>query len=118
MSTEDVLNHHLQSFGSGDVDETMKDYTDDSVLITPDGVLRGLDELRAAFETFYGGLFRPGTYEFEMDRIEVEGEVAFIVWHSSNEGAEVPLGTDTFLIRDGKIAVQTFAAKIETRSER
>ncbi len=113
MSTEDVLNHHLQSFGAGDVDETMKDYTDDSVLMTPDGALTGLGEIRAAFEEFYGGLFRPGTYEFEMDHIAIEGEIAFIVWHSSNEGAEVPLGTDTFLIRDGKIAVQTFTAQIE-----
>lgn len=36
MSTEVVLNHHLQAFAAGDVDETMKDYTEDSVLIVPD----------------------------------------------------------------------------------
>ncbi len=114
MSTEDVLNHHLQSFAAGDVDEAMKDYTDDSVFISPDGRLTGRDAIRAAFEDFFSGLFRPGTYQFEMDAMEVEGGVAFIAWHSSNEGAEVTLGTDTFLIRDGKIAVQTFAAKIET----
>jgi hypothetical protein len=29
--------------------------------------------------------------------------------------ADVRLGTDTFVVRDGKIAVQTFAALIETR---
>ena len=50
-----------------------------------------------------------------MDAMDIEGEVAFIAWHSSNKGAEVTLGTDTFIIRDGKIAVQTFAAKIEER---
>ena len=32
-----------------------------------------------------------------MDASEVEGNVAFIVWHSSNDGATVPLGTDTFV---------------------
>jgi ketosteroid isomerase-like protein len=115
MSAQAVLNHHLESFGAGDVDETMKDYTDGSVLITPDGTLTGLDDIRAAFAGFYSGLFKPGTYEFTMDRMEVAGDVAYIVWHSVNEGVEVTLGTDTFVVRDGKIAVQTFAARVEER---
>jgi len=114
MSTEDVLNHHLQSFSAGDVDEMIKDYTDESVLITPEGIIRGREELRTAFGELLSGLFKPGTYTFEMDRLEIVGEVAFIAWHSTNEGAEVPLGTDTFLVRDGKIAVQTFAASVQT----
>ena len=115
MSAEAVLNHHLESFGAGDVDETMKDYTDESVLIAPDGTLTGLDDIRAAFAGFYSGLFKPGTYEFTMDRMEVVGDVAYIVWHSVNEGVEVTLGTDTFVVRDGKIAIQTFAARVEER---
>jgi ketosteroid isomerase-like protein len=115
MSAEAVLNHHLESFGAGDIDETMKDYTDESVLIAPDGTLTGLDDIRAAFAGFYSGLFKPGTYEFTMDRAEVVGDVAYIVWHSVNEGVEVTLGTDTLVVRDGKIAVQTFAARIEER---
>ena len=113
MSTQDVLDHHLQSFGSGDIDETMKDYTDDSVLMTADGRLTGKAAIREAFEGFYSGLFKPGTYEFTMDAMDVEGEIAFIAWHSTNDGAEVPLGTDTLLIRDGKISIQTFAAKVD-----
>ena len=113
MSTEAVLNHHLESFGAGDVDELLKDYTDESVFISPDGRLTGLDALREAYQGFFSGLFKPGTYEFTMDAMDLEGEVAFIAWHSSNEGAEVTLGTDTLIIREGKIAIQTFAAKIE-----
>ena len=114
MSTEDVLNHHLQAFGSGDIDELIKDYTKDSVLMTSDGRLTGPDEIRPAFEGFFSGLFRPGSYEFTMDRMDIEGDIAFIAWHSSNEGAEVPLGTDTFVIRNGKIAMQTFAVQVNT----
>ena len=115
MSTEEVLNHHLASFGAGDVDETMEDFTDDSVMILPDATLRGMDSIRAAFTDFYNGLFKPGTYDFTMDRLEVSGDIAYVLWHSVNEGAEVTLGTDTFLVRDGKIAIQTFAAMIEER---
>ena len=115
MSTQAVLDHHLASFAAGDVDATMEDYTDDSVLVLPDATLTGRGTIRAAFTDFYDGLFRPGTYEFTMDRVEVVGDVAYVLWHSANQGADVALGTDTFVIRDGKIAVQTFAALIEER---
>lgn len=91
----------------------MEDYTDQSVLITPDATLSGLDSIRAAFTEFFGGLFKPGTYEFTMDRTVISGDVAHIVWHSDNEGVNILFGADTFLVRDGKIAVQTFAGYIQ-----
>ena len=115
MSTEDVLNHHLASFGAGDVDATMEDYTDDSILILPDATLTDLDAIRGFFTDGYAGLFRPGTFEFTMDRVEISGEIAFILWHTTGDAADVRLGTDTFVIRDGKIAVQTFAALVDEK---
>lgn len=36
---------------------------------------------------------------------QVEREVAYVTWTSDG----VPFGTDTFVVRDGKIAVQTAA---------
>jgi hypothetical protein len=36
----------------------------------------------------------------------VEGDLGYITWSA---GAALPLGTDTFLVRDGKIVAQTFA---------
>lgn len=98
MSTEAVLIHHLEGFSSGDVDAVMEDYTEDSVLILPDKTLTGLDSIRAFFADLFGGLFKLGTYEFTMDRSEIAGEIAYIVWHSANDGVDVKLGTDTFLI--------------------
>ena len=68
MSTEAVRNHHLESFGAGDLDGLMEDYTEDSVFITPDGAPTGLDSIRGAFAPFFEGLFKPGTFDFTMDR--------------------------------------------------
>ena len=48
-------------------------------------------------------------------RIEVQGDVAYMVWHFTNDSVDIELGTDTFLIRDGKIVLQTFAARIEPK---
>ena len=115
MSTEAVLNHHLESFAAGDVDAVMEDYTEDSVFIVPDATLTGLTNIRSAFLEFLGGLFKPGTYDFTMDRTEISGDIAYIVWHSTHESVDVKLATDTFLIKGGKIAIQTFAAFMQEK---
>ena len=76
MATKDVLHHHLAAFGAGDVDEILKDYTDDSVLITADGTIRGLEALREAFTASSPGCSRPGPTSSRWRPSHVEGEVA------------------------------------------
>ena len=106
QQTEATLAHHLQAIGEG-VDAIMTDYTEDSVLLTPNGPLRGLEAIAGFFTAMIAGL-PPGFMEaFSLDRQDVEGEIAYIVWSA---GDLAPLGTDTFVIRDGKIMIQTFAA--------
>jgi hypothetical protein len=36
----------------------------------------------------------------------VDGKIAYITWSA---GADIPLGTDTFVVDNGKIVSQTFA---------
>jgi ketosteroid isomerase-like protein len=115
VDTRAVLDHHLAAFSAGDTDMILEDYTDDSVVITADGTFRGLGELRPVFSNFFSTLFAPGTYDFTMQHVEVVGDVAFISWEAKCGDADVRLGTDTFVVRDGKIAAQTFAALIEPR---
>ena len=35
-----------------------------------------------------------------------------LVWSAASPTVSVPLGTDTFVVRDGKIVFQTFAGQI------
>ena len=102
--TEDVFNHHLQAFGIG-IDEIMKDYTDESVIITHDATHRGRDAIRAFFQDFFDTFPAEAWDDFALLKTEVVGEVAYLTWKAS---PYTDLGTDTFLIRDGKIAVQTY----------
>jgi ketosteroid isomerase-like protein len=113
--TAQVLSHHLRALGAGKLDEVLDDYVEDSVMVTPDGTIKGLSGIRVAFEGFLSGLFKPGTYELTLDSRHVEGEVAYIVWHAKCAAADIVFGTDTFIVKDGKIEVQTFAAKVEPR---
>ena len=50
-----------------------------------------------------------------MIRQEVEGDIAFIVWSVESKRVRIPLATDTYLVYDGKIAVQTYAAMVERK---
>ena len=45
-----VLDHHVHAFAAGDLDAMLADYTEDSVFITPQGVLTGPAEIRPLFE--------------------------------------------------------------------
>lgn len=115
MDTNAVFEHHLAALGKGDVEEILSDYTDDSVLLTADGTFKGRAALRGYFSAAVAGLFTPGTYAFTMGVVWIEGEVAYCVWQACCVGAEIVMGTDTFVVRDGKIATQTFAAKIDSK---
>jgi ketosteroid isomerase-like protein len=101
-----VLGHHMQALLGGDLEAIVADYAEESILFTPDGPLRGLEGVRA----FFAGILETTPPEmmaaFEMVRQDGEGEVAYIVWHAPGF---IPLGTDTFIVRDGKIVVQSFA---------
>ena len=108
-STEEVLNHHIESFGGGDLEALMSDYTDDSIIETQAGQLKGLDAIRGMFAGMFEE-FSKGESSFEMPRSSVEGDHAFIVWSAQTEDNDYHLGSDTFFIQNGKIAYQTFVA--------
>lgn len=105
MSTAATLGHHLQAFGKG-VDEIMRDYTDDSVLFTPEGPLRGKQAIRGFFDGFLRSSPPELLRAMTLTRQDVQGEVAYIMWKAE---PFIPLATDTFVIRNGKILAQSFA---------
>jgi hypothetical protein len=85
----------------------MRDYTDRSVLVTHDATYRGLAEI----QNFFTALFKQLPARFfdaiRLSRQEVVGEVAYILW---DKEPLITQATDTFLVRNGKIQVQTFTA--------
>ena len=113
MDTKAVMDHQAEAFFAGSADEVIKDFADDAVLILPDAVHRGRAAIHAAYSTLFSELFKPGTYEMTMDAEHIEGDIAYLAWRASCATAEVALGTDTFVVRNGKIVAQTFVAKID-----
>lgn len=115
-STEQVLNHHLQAFGAGDLGGILDDYADHCFLVGPDGaVYEGVAQIRPVFEAFFAEFAKPGA-SFSMGRTAIKDEVAFITWSAETADNVYEFGTDTFLVRDGKIAAQTLAGKIRPKN--
>ena len=48
--TQEILNHHVSAFIETDVNEIMKDFTEESELLTPDGAVKGMNAIRSFFE--------------------------------------------------------------------
>ena len=46
-TTQAVLDHHLASIGTNDLDAIMEDYADDATVMTPDASFTGKEEIRS-----------------------------------------------------------------------
>jgi len=107
--TEAVTRHHIDALEAGDLEAVMSDYTEESVLIVPGAVMRGLDAIRPAFAAAFESSFKPGSSEFTLHSLDVCDDCSIITWRITFDGGEIPFGTDTLYVRDGKIITQTGA---------
>ena len=115
MNTEAIVKQHMVALGKGDMEAVMADYSEGAILCSAQGLSRGHAEIRATIEPFVKKVLPPGS-DFKLQKMLVDGEVAYIVWTAESAGFRLPLGTDTFVVRDGKIVAQTFTAQIERKA--
>ncbi len=101
---QEVFDHHAHALVTGNLDELVADYADDAVLITPSGVARGKDSIRAAFDKQISGL--PANAVFDVKTRTFAGDVLLLEWVLDSP-AERTDGVDTFVFADGLIRIQT-----------
>ncbi len=107
---QSVVRNHLRAFlEQKGVDAILEDYHDDARFHTEQRVFRGKHEIREFVTGFLGSLPAGATQSFSLRAFRVDGDLAFIAW---SVGREIPLGTDTFLVRDGRILTQTCAMHV------
>jgi hypothetical protein len=101
---QEVFQHHGETLVAGDLDGIVSDYSDDAIIITPDGVLRGKDGVREAFTKLLGDL--PNA-EWELLSTNFADDILLLEWKATSEKTKAEDGIDTFVFRDGMIRVQT-----------
>jgi len=102
MSTESVIRHHVQALADGDLEENMKDYAEDCVFIGGGGVVKGKENIRKIF----AGALANGPFAVTLQQEHYHEDTGFITW--SVPGV-ITLGTDTFVVKNGLIVLQTNA---------
>src|SRR6266849_10952800 len=110
-TTNDVLDQHLKCFGENDLEGVLADYSSDAVLFVPDRPLKGRDAIKPFFQAFFSEFAKPGA-SFSMRQRYVEGDYAYILLSAETADNSYEAATDTFVVREGKIVAQSFAAKI------
>src|SRR5262245_5267620 len=105
--TEAIIRNHLQAFvDQKGIDAILSDYDDNARFHSETRTYNGKQEIGTFFTDFIASL-PPGARErFALRTFRIDGDLAYITWSA---GREIPLGTDTFVVRNGKIVSQTFA---------
>lgn len=107
-----IFNRHVAAFTSGNLDAILNDFGKDAVVITPDGVFEGPEQIRA----LYGGLLGEfGTIDdgdspgLTVDALHVRHDMIFITWHAESMHNVFPFGTDTFICKGDTFERQSIA---------
>jgi ketosteroid isomerase-like protein len=103
-TTEAVMQHHEAALLSGNLDELAKDYTEDSVLITPTEMYRGPEAIKAAFAAMMSTLTPEALSNFKVTKQDIQGEYVYLLWTAA---PIFPSAGDTFHIHNGKIMMQS-----------
>src|SRR5262247_2480564 len=109
-STKEVLDHHLRCFGESDLTGILSDYAADSVMLTPQGPIRGAG-LQTFFQAIFAEFAKPGA-TFAMKQQYIDGDYAYLLWTAETADNVYESVMDTFVIRDGKIAAHSIGGKI------
>ena len=107
---EEVFAHHAQALGAGDLDEIVADYADDAIFITPAGLKRGKEGVRAGFTQLLADLPNAA---WDLPTQIYQDDVLFLEWTADAGATRADDGIDTFVFRDGLIRLQTIRYTLE-----
>jgi hypothetical protein len=67
--------------------------------------------IRLLYQPIFAEFAQPGA-AFSLKQQSVVGDYAYILWTAETSDNVYEMGTDTYVVRDGKIVAQSFAGKI------
>ncbi len=109
MSTAaDIFTHHLEVFGDGDIEGILSDYSEDSVMMYGDKQFTGLAGAREFFNLWLNDWIPAGS-RFDLIDQQISDDMVYITWTAESENYVFDFGTDTFIMKNGKVWRQTVA---------
>jgi SnoaL-like domain len=115
-ATIEVLEDHLERRERGDIEGDLEhNYAQDIVLLCEHGVLRGREAVRRSAKALADQL-PDACFRFPFKA--VDGEHALLQWNAQSAKARVDFGVDTFVIRNGRIVLQTVSYQLKNRTSK
>jgi len=120
-SSQAVLDRHVKAMTSGDLDTVMRDYADDALLIAPHGiapgqtnvsgndVFSGKANIRKFFAVLTDKAHNPAFHQMTATFESCGHNVTLMHWVQFGGQPQQVSGTDTWIIRGGKVIAQVVA---------
>ncbi len=108
VDTATVIAHSIDAFIARDIDAVMSDYAEGAILITPAGTFAGLESIRAhIIEAFGNG--NQSEAPFVVTENKSTGNLGYVLWEWTMQDGSVLSGTETIIVKYGKISQHTVA---------
>jgi uncharacterized protein (TIGR02246 family) len=108
-ASETTVRQYLAAWDARDVNEMLRTFTDDAVVILPQQTpIKGKDKIAPLLAAFVKEFSQPGS-TFRPGQFTADGSIAYFLWSGDTPSAKYPFGADTFIVHDGKIAYLTLA---------
>lgn len=107
---EEVLASHFENLATGNYEAERCNYADDAVVISDGGVTTGIDDIVASLAglgALFGGQVPQLNQEIIVKILDKRTHMARTLFSIETACVDIPDGTDTYIIRDGKIQSQT-----------
>lgn len=107
-----TFERHVAAFTAGDVDAVLGDFGEHAVVITPEGVFEGHEQIRKVYDGLlaeFGVIDRCDSPGLTVDTLHVRDDTLFIAWHAESRNRIFPFGTDTFICKGDKFERQSIA---------
>jgi ketosteroid isomerase-like protein len=110
-TVKDIVDQHLKCFSEHDLDGVLADYSPEAILFVPGQPLKGREAIKPFFQALIAEFAKPGA-SFSMRQQHSEGDYAYILWSAETADNSYEAATDTFVVQNGKIVAQSFAARV------
>lgn len=113
--SESVVKQFLAAWNARNLDGMMSAYADDAAVLVPEQKpFEGKEQIRTLMKGFVDDFSKPGAM-WDTYAVTAEGEIVYILWKAETPANRFPFGSNTFVVKDGKIAYQTIAFSAEAK---
>ncbi len=111
-----VMDRHWHALVGADVPALLADYAEDAVLISSaTGVLKGRKAIGDVLALFVSAIIPAASTRFSLDLTHADGALGYIVWKAESTSHRIAFSSDTFVVIDGLITMQTSAGSVESK---